>query len=127
MTTPYEHKVLAWLHTMLIEHDPEIGPWKRRIVVEEVRLEAGEPEESDLVVILFREVRRPQCIFGFRTYAREPTPPGALVWQKNEWDDPEGLGPQTDADMIVARLREEVEAADIGSPMNCDPTGIAWI
>lgn len=127
MTFSYEQKVLAWLHTMLIEHDPEIGPGKRRIVVEEVRLEAGEPEEGDSVVILFREVRRPQCIFGFRTYAREPTPPGALEWQKDVWDDPDGEGPQVDADMIAARLREEVEAADIGLPMNCDPTGITWI
>ena len=127
MTASYEQKVLAWLHITLIEHDPQIGSGKRRIVVEEVRLEAGEPEEGDSVVILSREVRRPQCLFGFRTYAREPSPPGAFEWQRNIWDDPEGEGPQVDADMIAARLREEVEAADIGLPEKCDPTGITWI
>ncbi len=68
MATSYEQKVLALLHTMLIEHDLQIGPGKRRIVVEEVRLEAGEPEEGASAVILFREVRRPQCLFRFRTY-----------------------------------------------------------
>jgi len=67
MATSYEQKVLALLHTMLIEHDLQIGPGKRRIVVEEVRLEAGEPEEGASAVILFREVRRPQCLFRFRT------------------------------------------------------------
>lgn len=127
MAASYEQKVLAWLHTMLINHDPQIGPGERRIVVEEVHLEVGEPEESDSVVILFREVHHPQCTFGFRTSAREPTPPGAFQWQKDIWDDPAGIGPQTDADMIVARLREEIEATDIELPMNCDPTGITWI
>jgi hypothetical protein len=126
MATSYEQKVLAWLHTMLIEHDPHIGSGEKRILVDEVRLEA-DGSEDDWVVILFREVRRPQCIFGFRTLAREPTPPGALEWQGKVWDDPEGTGPQVDADMIVASLREEIEAADIGLPENCDPTSITWI
>lgn len=127
MATPYEEKVLTWLQTMLIDHDPQIGPGKRRIVIEEVRLEAGDSEENVSTVILFREVHRPQCLFGFRTPVREPTPSGASQWQKDLWDDPEGTGPQTDADMIVARLRESIEAADIGLPMNCDPRDITWI
>ena len=127
MAAAYEQKVLAWLHTLLIEHDPHIGSGKRRIVVEEVRLEAGEPEAGDSVVILFREVRRPQCLFGFLTRARESSTPGAFEWQRNVWDDPEGEGPHVDADMIAARLREEVEAADIGLPEKCDATGITWI
>jgi hypothetical protein len=127
MATSYEQKVLAWLHTLLIEHDPHIGSGKRRIVVEEVRLEAVEPEAGDSVVILFREIRRPQCLFGFLTRARESSTPGAFEWQRNVWDNPEGEGPQVDADMIAARLREEVEAADIGLPEKCDATGITWI
>jgi hypothetical protein len=71
MAASYEQKVLAWLHTMQIEHDPEIGSGKRHIVVEEVRLTVEGPEVCDSVVILFREVCRPQGLFGFLTLARE--------------------------------------------------------
>src|SRR5258708_36440786 len=67
MATSYEQKVLALLHTMLIEHDLQIGPGKRRIVVEEERLEPGGPEEGDSAVILISEGRRPHCLFWIRT------------------------------------------------------------
>jgi hypothetical protein len=126
MTDAYEQKVVAWLQDMLIEHDPHIGPGAKRIHVDEVRLETGE-SEGDWVVLLFREARRPQCIFGLRTPAREPTLPGTFEGQRKVWDDPAGIGPQVDADMIAARLREHIEAADIGLPQECDAGGITWI
>ncbi len=126
MADAYEQRVLSWLRKMLLESDPQIGLEEKHITVEEVRLEAGEPE--DQVVILFREAARPHCLFGFRAPALEGTVQGASEEQQRAWNNPEGTGPQVYADIIVnGWLREHIEAGDMGLPANCDPESIIWI
>jgi hypothetical protein len=113
MTFSYEQQVLAWLQQQLNEQP--IGQGDRRITIDEARLEPGRPE-GDLVVILFREARRPHRVFGFRTPAREPVSPHT--------PDPP---PETVAATIFGNLMERVEAADMGLPKNCDASDITWI
>lgn len=126
MADAYEQKVLFWLRKILMENDPHIGSGKKQITVDEVRLEPGEPE--DQVVILFREVARPYCLFGYRAPAREDIDPQVTEEQRKAWYDPEGMGPQVHADIIAnGWLREHIEAADMGLPANCDPHNITWI
>lgn len=109
-----------------MENNAQIGSGEKQITVEEVRLEPGEPE--DQVVILFREAARPHCLFGYRVPAREDIVQGASEEQRKIWYDPEGIGPQVYADIIVnGWLRERIEAADMGLPSNCDPHSITWI
>ncbi|HLZ62334.1 MAG TPA: hypothetical protein VKR06_35770 [Ktedonosporobacter sp.] len=126
MLNSYEQKVLAHLQDMLLKDDPGIGSEARRIAVDKVSLELG-GTEGYWIVILFREIQRPHCLFGFRTLAREPLPPNLSERQQKTYDDSDGEGPQVDADMIAARLREHIEAADMGLPQNCDSDGITWI
>lgn len=123
MLTSYEQGVLAWLKRELLEQDPHIGQGEKRIVVDEIRLEQGRPE-GDMAVILFREVQRPQCIFGFRMEAREPGRPvlTTLDGRLEEVVDPDGW-----AAVIYGNLLERVEAADMGLPEDCDPASITWI
>lgn len=126
MPDTYEQKVLFWLRKMLLEHDPQIGPEGRHITVDEVRLEPGKPD--DQVVILLREARRPHCLFGFRFPAREGPALGISEEDMRVLNDPEEIGPQVEADIIVnGWLRERIEAADMGLPEDCAATGITWI
>lgn len=121
MFTFYEQQVLAWLRHELLEQDPHLGQGEKRIVVDEVRLEQGRPE-GDMVVILFREVRRPQCIFGFRMELHEPGRPVLNTLDGREIEDPDSW-----ANVIFANFQERIEAADMGLPEDCDPAGITWV
>jgi hypothetical protein len=113
MASSYEQRLLVWLQRKLVEH--RIGQGEKRISVEDVHLEKGE-SEGEMVVILFREVRRLRCVFGFRMQAREPGMSPAHD------ESPEGWG-----EVIFANLQEHVEAADMGLPKDCDPNSITWI
>ena len=118
-TDAYEQKVLFWLREMLLKHDPQIGSGDRRITIDDVYIEPGGTEDN-MAVIMFREVRRPLCRFGFRfpLYKEE----------RKHWYDPEKEGPQAEADMIVhGYLREQIEAADEGLPENCADNSITWV
>ncbi len=128
MTTDvYEQKVLFWLREMLLKHDPQIGSGDRRITADEVYMELG-GTEGNRAVIVFREKSRPQCRFGSRFPLHEEFVQGATEEQRKRWSDPEGEGPQVDADIIVhGRLRELIEAADEGLPENCADDSITWV
>ena len=80
-----------------------------------------------MIVILFREVRRPQCLFGFRIGSREPPPVDKPDWQWQESEDPKGRIPQGHATVIFGNLMEQVEATAIGLPKECDSDAITWI
>jgi hypothetical protein len=120
MTTSYEQRVLTWLQHRLLEQEPGIWSGDEQIRIEDVRLEPRNAEGDELV-ILFRDVQRPHCLFGFRT---DPSPPqvltadGSLVLD----EDPEGL-----AEILYVNLKESVEAADMGLPKECIDNGVTWI
>ena len=80
MTATYEQRVLLWLQQELAAFPPAV-PGGKGILVEDVRLEQGEPEGQD-IVILFREAGRLHCLFGFRMFAREPVEP-QRQWKEN--------------------------------------------
>jgi hypothetical protein len=113
MLSTYEQRLLVWLQRKLLEHP--IGQGDKRISIEDVHLEKGE-REGDTVVILFREVRRPRCVFGFRMETREPGIPPTPD------ESPEGWG-----EVIFANLQERIEAVDMGLPEDCDSNSITWI
>ncbi len=121
MNSSYEQRVLARLQHDLLVQNPQIGQGNKSITIDEVRLEEGGPE-GDTVVILFRELGRPHCVFGFRTLAHEPTPQLLPDGRRGEIDDAEGW-----AFVIMVNLREHIEAADMGLPGDCDANGITWI
>jgi hypothetical protein len=113
----YEERVRAWLHRRLREQDPGIWSGGKQITVEEVSLK----QESGELVILFRAVQYPHCLFGFRTSASPPQvlrPDGSTTPD----DDPEG-----NAEIIYANLQEHVEAADMGLPKDCHADSVNWI
>ena len=111
----------------MINHDPQIGLGDKRITIDEVHLEPG-GLEGNRVVILFREARRPYCVFGVRCPVREGFVQAATEEQRKRWNDPEGEGPQVDADMIVhGRLREQIEATTERLPQECDANSITWL
>ncbi len=122
MTASYEQRVLQWVRRELGAYPPA-GPSGKGILVEDVHLEQGEPEGED-IVILFREVQRPHCLFGFRMVAREPVEP-EQQWKEEE--DPEGRAPIGHGTVIYGNLMEHIQAADMGLPDECDPDGITWI
>ena len=122
MAPPYEQRVLIWLRQELGEYPPA-GPSGKGIIVEDIHLEKGESEGDD-IVILFREAERPHCLFGFRMFAREPVAPGQQ-WKEKE--DPEGRAPIGHGTVIYGNLMEQLQAADMGLPKDCDPDGITWI
>src|SRR5947209_5810793 len=126
MTLMYEQHVWAWLRHRVLEDDPQLGRGDKRIIFDDVRLEQGEPME-DMVVILFREVGRPHCLFGFRTLAHEPPPMHSPEWQWQASEDPEGGIPQIHAEIIFVNLQERIEAADMGLPEECNPGSITWV
>jgi hypothetical protein len=120
----YEELVRDFLQCML--HERQIGQGSKRIQVEDVHLEPGGPY-GDEIVLLFREVGRPHCLFGFRTDACEPPPADQPDWKWDESSDPQREFPQGTAEMIFANLQEHVEASDMGLPANCNPDGVTWI
>ena len=121
MTASYEERVLRWLRHELSAY-PLAGPSGKEILVEDVYLEQREQEED--IVVLFREAERPHCLFGFRTLAREPVEP-ERQWKEEE--DPQERIPIGHGTVIYGNFMEQLQAADMGLPEECDPQGITWI
>ncbi len=96
-----------------------------RIKIEDVRLDTSGPLHQ--VHVLFREVVRPECLFGYWAEAVE--------WEEQSSEDPivldpvEGYwGPEDWAGTIlVTNFEEQVEALGLGLPPRCDPEGITWV
>jgi hypothetical protein len=121
MALSYEQRVLAWVRQVLLVNDPQVGQGDRRVTIDDVRLEQKQASDQE-VIILFREVRRPQCIFGFRAVAHEPTPQFMSDGRLGDVNDPEGW-----AAVIYANFRERIEALDMGLPEQCSEQGITWV
>jgi hypothetical protein len=80
-----------------------------RIRVEDVRIDTFKGERD--VVILFRDLDRPECLFGFAW--------GLMgVLEDDEYFD---------ATICWANFDETLYAADLGLPEECSPEGINWV
>lgn len=89
-----------------------------------MRLDTSGPLHQ--VHVLFREVVRPECLFGYWFEAveweKESEDPVVLNTQEGDW------GPEYWAGtMVVTNFEEQVDALGFGLPPRCNPEGITWI
>ena len=108
----YEHTLLNELRRILL------GPEKQarrtesenpRVWVEDVRIDAF--GEVRTVVILFRDIDRPECLFGYAW--------GSL----DELED----DPYISCTIVWANWEEEIYAAGYGLPEECSSEDVNWI
>jgi len=124
----YENLVVQRLHHYLIERDRGLL-YDGKIRVEDIWLDAS--RLVHMLEILFRDDARPRCLFGWRFPATELD---SDVWEGVEHPDPweKGLRGPEQAEIwagtfAITNFEEQIEAADLGLPTDCDPDGITWV
>jgi hypothetical protein len=85
------------------------------IDVAEVRLDIVGADHA--LVVLIRDLARPECLFGFQFRAVE-------VWGQPQ---EELLDPKTYATVIWANVDEEIHAIGYGLPKDCSSDDITWV
>lgn len=97
----------------------EVHTWKG-IAVEEVRLDTSVPEHE--TVVLLRDLRRPQCLFGWRAPALEPGAFGEdWTWGSRVKDAAESY-----AMIISINLEEDLSLTNFPRRRACSPSTITW-
>jgi hypothetical protein len=119
-TTDYENRVLTGLRRALINSGQQRGAQyegssEQRVVVEEVRLETSSTGPN-MISILYRDRRRPECLFGWQREAVEPT----------SSTDVSPLGPELWTTITYANFTEHVEGSPDGLPADCLQDEITW-
>jgi hypothetical protein len=116
----YEGEVLGWLRKHLVE----TLSWLRRegwmIRVEGVRLDVSEDER--MVVILFRDEARPQCLFGWRFPSNDEEETDPEV--RRAWGPPQA---EAWVSIVLTNFEEQIMAEGHGLPSECDPESITWV
>jgi hypothetical protein len=121
----YEGTVLHELTRMLFDPKKQAERIERdqpRIRVEDVRLDTSEAEHG--IVILFRDLDRPGCLFGWEVDAM----PDSDVLDDDkaafaDWRD----AAEFYATIIWANWEERIYAFSSGLPEECSSEGINWI
>ncbi len=127
-TTEYERIVLWELRQILLEPGGQAENLERRggthegVRVEEVRLDESGPEHE--IVVLFRDLGRPKCLFGYRIEALET--PDILREGSNPYLDPSSA-PRGWAENVWVLFEEEVFAFGRGLPNDRSPEGVTWV
>ena len=125
-TAEYERAVLEELHRILIEPGSQAANLARRgethggVRVERVYLDESEHE----IAILFRDLDRPDCPFGYRIEAVET--PDVLNEATNPYTDLSSAA-QVWAENVWVLFEEEVFAIGCGLPRGCSPEAVTWI
>ena len=129
MQTPeYERAVLEGLHRPLIEPGSQAANLARRgethggARVERVYLDESGPEHE--IAILFRNLDRPDCLFGYRRGAVETS--DVLHESTNPYTDLSSAA-QVWAENVWVLLEEEVFAVGCGLPRGCSSEAVTWI
>lgn len=120
----YERRVLATLREELLEGS-SLAEREGRIRMEDVRLETSSSPHR--VHVLFREIARPDCLFGFWAPAVEyeeesSADPVVLDREEGYWGPEDWAGT-----IVVTHFEEQVQAVDLGLPPDCDPDATTWI
>ncbi len=109
-------------HRILIEPGSQIpnlgrpGETHRGVRVETIYLDESGPEHE--IAILFRDLGRPDCLFGYRIEAVEtPDVLGEATSHHADLSSPA----QVWAEIVWALFEEEVFASGCGLPRNCSP------
>jgi hypothetical protein len=92
----------------------EDGGLGEKIRVEEVWLDTSEPDHK--VVILFRDLDRPKCHFGFDMEAIE--------WHESGYDL-RFLDPEQWTTIVWANFQERIVSQPL--PERCSPGEITWV
>ena len=108
----YQARILGVLRWRLLGPDGRAKTLDRegtgsRVVVEEVRLEG--PSGEGTVAVLYRDLRWPECLFGWRMEAMEPE------YEPDIW-----------ATIVCANFLEHVIGTPHGLPAECSGEGITW-
>ena len=88
---------------------------ERKVTVEEVRWDTFSTNTT-MIVVLYRDPRRPECLFGYRREAMEPV----------ERADDLPIGPGLWMTIVLANFREYVVGTPYGLPKDCSPKGMNW-
>ena len=127
-TAEYERLVLEGLRRILIEPGSQAANLARRgethsgVRVERVYLDESGPEHE--VAILFRDLDRSDCPFGFRIEAVET--PDVLNEATSPYTDLSSAA-QVWAEIVWVLFEEEVFAVGCGLPRDCSPEAVTWI
>ena len=107
----YQKRVLAGLRRLLL--DPDGGPKRlgpegtgERVMVEDARIE--DYLEGEMVIVLYRDLLRPECLFGWKMEAQQDEDPE--IWTTLVW----------------ANFCEHVIGTPYGLPAECREEGITW-
>lgn len=116
----YEQKVLQDVREVLLGQQrrggtPTEGSLQQRITVEEVRLDAFSAGPG-MIVVLYRDRRRPECLFGWQREASEPT-------EAEESFIPD---PEIQATVVLANFEEHIIGSPRGLPEDCSPGDVNW-
>lgn len=116
----YERQVVEGLQKLLLGPDGQAKQLASegtgvRVVVEEVRLDTSSAVGS-AAVVLYRDLERPKCLFGWRMEAMAPTSGG----------DPYRPDPEIWTTVLWANFGEHVIGTPYGLPGDCSSEGITW-
>ncbi|HEV2744362.1 MAG TPA: hypothetical protein VGV91_14500 [Rubrobacter sp.] len=120
--------MLEGLHRMLIEPGSQAANFALRgethdgVRVERIYLDESGPEHE--IEILFRDLGRPDCLFGYGIEAVE-TPEVLSEARGSHTDLPSAA--QMWAENVFVLFEEEVFASGCGLPRDCSSEAITWV
>ena len=120
--------MLEGLHRILIEPGTQVSNLRRPdethdgVRVEGIHLDESGPEHE--IAIPFRDLGRPDCLFGYRIEAVET--PDVLSEATSHHTDLSSAA-QIRAENVRALFEEEVFASGCGLPRNCSREAVTWI
>ena len=88
------------------------------VEIEEIRLDASAREHE--VVVLLRDLKRPECLFGWRAPAVEPG-----VFENGLYKNTKDAA-ESHAMVLSVNLEEDILAIGYGLPKDCSPSDITW-
>ena len=121
----YEKVVLQSIRQILLDPQKQIDRPRTdtgKVWVDEVSLDTSEPEHD--IVILFRDLDRPECKFGFRMKALEALD---VLDQASSPFFSLMDAAEIHAGVVWANFEEEIYAIGYGLPKTCASAEITWI
>lgn len=123
----YKQIVLRELRRQLLDsggHDRRLQVWgdtHKGLWLDEVRISVSGEE----ILVLFRDLGRPECLFGFKASSVEPEQlgPGSTPCSYYTLED----AAVSYATLVRVNFEEEVYAAGYGLPKYCAPDSINWL
>ena len=120
--------MLEGLHRILIDPGSQVanlacrGETHGGVRVEGIHLDESGPEHE--IAILFRDLDRPECLFGYRIEAVED--PDVLNEATSHHTDLSSAA-QMWAENVWILFEEEVFASGCGLPRDCSREAITWV